>query len=69
MRPTRAELLQAIQATPRGLTSIELARRFGCAVGALGSNVSRLHAYGFIARQEIPDNRKAFRWMPKEARS
>jgi len=65
MRPTRAEVLATVIASPTGLTTRELAAQLGCPISQVNTTVSKLASYLLIDREPIPGNRQSFRWKRK----
>ncbi len=65
MNAPRAQILAAVEATPMGATTEQLAKRLGAAKYNVGSILSKLAAYGHIRKLDPPPGNVGFIWSPK----
>jgi len=65
MSPTKAEILAAVNASPNGITTAELADKLGGTRYSISGTVSKLATYGFIDKVERGGTRTCYTWKPK----
>ena len=68
MPVTRAQLLEAVQNEPHGVTTAILAERFGATRYNVSGALSKLAAYGYIRKSEVHRNGNrtiGCLWLPK----
>lgn len=68
MRPTRAQVLAAVEGQPDGLTTAAFARLLGTVPGAISSTLSKLAAYGTIEKVPLPGSAQRVIWRPHNQR-
>ena len=66
MRPTRADLLAKINATPSGMTTRQIVEALGGDPNSISSVLSKLACYGFIKRVVL-NKRGDSIWRPRDA--
>jgi DNA-binding IclR family transcriptional regulator len=68
MFPTHAQILQIVNAAPAGLTTRQIAEKLDMAVPTVSGVVSKLAAYGHIAKEPLAGRCKTYLWKPRQAR-
>ncbi len=63
MNPTRAQILDAINHEPAGVTTAQLARKLNATSYAISSNLSKLASYGKIIKERTGTRWQAV-WKP-----